>query len=70
MPGIEAKPNQGMRQPQLGGIGSIATRRTMNVCKHTDGVWRLGDGHKWICGVCHPPAVGGVEWIRAPAPAL
>lgn len=47
----------------------MPTRRSVNVCKHTAGVWRLGDGHKWICGVCHPPAVRDIEWRYTPRAA-
>ena len=61
-----AKPNQGMRQPQLGGVLSRPLAVTTAVCKHGPGhLWRLGEGHKWVCGVCHPPAVANVEWNEA-----
>lgn len=59
--------NQGMRQPQLGGIGSIFNvGRAAQTCKHGRGdLWRLkGGGAKWICGICHPPAVTNIERFR------
>jgi hypothetical protein len=55
-----------MRSPQFGGIGSrVADARvTANVCRHPpEEYWRLAGGGKWICGVCHPPAVHEVERV-------
>jgi hypothetical protein len=55
-----------MRQPQLGGVYSRKLAVTTAVCTHGNAhLWRLGDNHKWVCGVCHPPAVAGVEWWAA-----
>jgi hypothetical protein len=33
-------------------------------CCYSNKWWRLPDGGKWVCGVCHPPALGfdKVEW--------
>jgi hypothetical protein len=68
---VTAKSNQGMRNPQMGGIGSrIADARVTNqVCRHNQ-PWRLDAESKVICGVCHPPAAGlNVEWLEIGNPA-
>jgi hypothetical protein len=52
-----------MQRPSLGGIGSIMNMgRASQVCQH-DKPWRIAEGHKIICGVCHPPAVQEFEWL-------
>lgn len=63
----EVKPNQGMRQPQLGGVQSrLELTRAIPMCagRH-DSWWRLGEEYGWVCGICHPPAFEEVEW-RSP----
>ena len=58
---MTVKANQGMRQPQMGGVGSRLDVGTMTAtCKHSN-FWRLPGGGKWICAVCHPPAVERYE---------
>jgi hypothetical protein len=38
-------------------------RVAANVCRHPpEDYWRLAGG-KWICGICHPPAVPGIERV-------
>ena len=55
------KSNQGMKQPQMGGVGSRLDVTTMGAtCKH-ERFWRLPGANKWICAVCHPPAVESYE---------
>jgi len=52
------KANQGMRQPQMGGVQSqLRLASPAQICAHRE-VWRLDPDSKWICLVCHPPAVG------------
>ena len=55
------KANQGMRQPQMGGVQSrLDLTSPRPLCGH-ESWWRLGPGHKWICATCHPPAVKAFE---------
>ena len=59
---LRKQANQGMRQPQFGGIQSqLRLTDAKPLCKHGDNCWRLGPGHKWICAVCHPPTVQSFE---------
>jgi hypothetical protein len=58
------KANQGMRQPQMGGVQSqLQLARPNPLCSHRE-VWRLNPDSKWICLVCHPPAVSRFVEIR------
>ena len=58
---MTVKTNQGMRQPQMGGIQSqLQLARPNPLCDHSD-FWRLPGASKWICAVCHPPAVERYE---------
>ena len=34
---------------------------------HRASDWRLSDGHPWVCGICHPPAVNRWRGSREPA---
>ena len=62
----EPKPNQGMRQPQLGGAQSrLDMGLSKQTCKHAGPRWRLQDGGPWRCPICHPPAVTRIEWEAA-----
>lgn len=57
------KPNQGMARPSLGGIGSrFDVPLARPLCNHGK-PWRIAEGHKIVCGVCHPPAVRVFEWL-------
>lgn len=59
---MSRKGNQGMRQPQFGGIQSqTRLMKPTPLCKHGYNLWRIGPGHKWVCAVCHPPAVQTFE---------
>jgi hypothetical protein len=65
------KSNQGMRQPQLGGVQSqLQLARPNPLCKHRE-MWRKPGGPKWVCAVCHPPPAlpefADVEWMTVPA---
>jgi hypothetical protein len=52
---MRERSNQGMRQPQYGGIQSqLRLARSTAICRHKE-FWRLGPEHKWVCAVCHPP---------------
>jgi hypothetical protein len=50
------KSNQGMRQPQMGGVQSRLDLGSSvgPICGHKE-MWRLEPGSKWVCAVCHPP---------------
>jgi hypothetical protein len=58
---VTVKANQGMRQPQMGGVGSrLDVSPLSQTCKHAN-FWRLPGASKWICAVCHPPSVAAFE---------
>jgi hypothetical protein len=67
---VTSKPNQGMRQPQMGGIQSqLRLASAAPLCArsgHTQR-WRLNTDSKWHCMVCHPPAVERYEVEEVPA---
>lgn len=65
---MTAKPNQGMRSPQMGGIGSRHAdfRAASQVCRHNK-PWRVPPDGKVVCGVCHPPAAHDFEWLDGDA---
>lgn len=54
------KVNQGMRQPQMGGILSqmrLASGAPLCARAGHTSKWGLPGSEKWICSICHPPAV-------------
>jgi len=61
---VREKSNQGMRQPQMGGIQSqmrLASAQPLCGRAGHRWKWRLSPSSKWICGECHPPAVERYE---------